>query len=89
MKSVFQKFGGIRPMAAKLGGVPASTVKSWHTNRTIPQWRHASILAAAAAHEIELTEAELVNVSADEEEAGPVAANHEAEGAPQEGSAAA
>lgn len=67
MASVFEKFGGIRPMAAKLGGIPSSTVKSWHTNRQIPAWRHASILAAAAAHGIPLTPAELQEIAADSE----------------------
>lgn len=47
MKSVFDKFGGIRPMADKIG-VPSSTVKSWDMALRIPKWRHDSILAAAA-----------------------------------------
>jgi len=64
--SVFQKFGGIRPMAAKLGDVPASTVKSWHKQGKIPAWRHASILAAARDHRITLDADELVNIAADE-----------------------
>lgn len=66
MKSVFQKFGGIRPMAAKLGDVPASTVKSWHKKRHIPGWRHASILAAALRHGVDVSPDELVNVRQDE-----------------------
>lgn len=49
MKSVFDKFGGIRPMAEKVG-VPPSTVKSWDMALRIPKWRHESILAAAAKH---------------------------------------
>ena len=47
MQTVFEKFGGIRPMAAKLGTVPPSTVKSWHAKGHIPVWRHADILATA------------------------------------------
>lgn len=74
MKSVFQKFGGIRPMAAKLDSLPVSTVKSWHTSRTIPRWRHASILAAAKANKIALTEDELINVRADQPADDTVAA---------------
>lgn len=66
MQSVFQKFGGIRPMAAKLGDVPPSTVKSWHKNRVIPAWRHAPILAAAKRSGIALTRDELEAVRADE-----------------------
>lgn len=65
MASVFQKFGGIRPMAAKLGDVPASTVKSWHKKRQIPAWRHASILEAARRLQIDLSADELENVSED------------------------
>lgn len=53
-------------MAAKLGDVPPSTVKSWHKHRKIPAWRHASILAAAAANNIDLKEEELVHIGADE-----------------------
>lgn len=49
MESVFDKFGGIRPMAEKVG-VPPSTVKSWDMALRIPRWRHDSILAAAARH---------------------------------------
>ena len=65
MKSVFQKFGGIRPMAAKLGDVPASTVKSWHKKRHIPAWRHSSILDATLRHGVDISPDELVNVRAD------------------------
>jgi len=64
--SVFQKFGGIRPMAAKLGDVPPSTVKSWHAKKIIPNWRHSSILEAAARHKIELSREELVTIADDE-----------------------
>ena len=53
-------------MAAKLGDVPPSTVKSWHAKRHIPSWRHASILAAAKKHHFELTADELVNIRPDE-----------------------
>lgn len=66
MLSVFQKFGGIRPMAAKLGDVPPSTVKSWHAKREIPSWRHNSILTAAKENGIDITIEELINVAADE-----------------------
>lgn len=62
MESVFEKFGGIRPMAAKLGDLPASTVKSWHSKGVIPPWRHASILSAARQHGIEVTATDLINI---------------------------
>lgn len=66
MANVFQKLGGIRPMAAKLGDVPPSTVKSWHAKRHIPSWRHSSILDAAKRHGVELTVADLTDIPADE-----------------------
>lgn len=69
MQSVFQKFGGIRPMATKLGDVPPSTVKSWHKNRVIPAWRHDAILAAAERHRVRIKRDELENVRPDEPEA--------------------
>lgn len=65
MISVFQKFDGIRPMAAKLGDVPPSTVKSWHAKGQIPTWRHQSILDAAKRHNIKLSADELVDIPAD------------------------
>lgn len=65
MISVFQKFDGIRPMAAKLGDVPPSTVKSWHAKGQIPAWRHQSILDAAKRHNIKLSAGELVDIPAD------------------------
>ena len=68
MASIFQKFGGIRPMAAKIGDVPPSTIMSWHNKRRIPGWRHDSILASAARHGIELTPDELTNVRPDDPE---------------------
>jgi hypothetical protein len=73
MKSVFQKFGGIRPMAAKLGE-PPSTIKSWHAKRSIPRWRHEAILKAAEHHRIDLTPSELENVIEDEAEPEQAAA---------------
>lgn len=66
MQSVFQKFGGIRPMAAKLGDVPPSTVKSWHAKREIPVWRHDSILSAAQRHGVKLDRDELINIPAND-----------------------
>lgn len=74
MASVFQKFGGIRPMAAKLGDVPASTVKSWHKKGQIPAWRHASILEAAKKHGVKLAPSELQEIRPDEPVASDKAA---------------
>ena len=62
--SVFQKFGGIRPMASKLR-MPPSTIKSWHAKRAIPDWRHAAVLEGAARHGIDLSLEELTDIRPD------------------------
>lgn len=64
MTSVFEKFGGIRPMADKLGLSP-STVKSWHYARAIPEWRRRGVMEAAIQHGIQITPDEIENVRAD------------------------
>ncbi|HEY6335977.1 MAG TPA: uroporphyrinogen-III synthase [Alphaproteobacteria bacterium] len=51
-------FGGIRPMAAKLG-VPVTTVQGWKERGTIPEQRVAEVLAAAAKHGVALSDADL------------------------------
>ncbi len=48
---VIQRFGGIRPMAQKLG-VPVSTVQGWKERGVIPANRREEVLAAAARHGI-------------------------------------
>ncbi|MFQ5774296.1 MAG: uroporphyrinogen-III synthase [Kiloniellaceae bacterium] len=55
---IIAKFGGIRPMASKLG-VAVSTVQGWRERGSIPAARHGQILAAAEAHGIALDRAEL------------------------------
>jgi hypothetical protein len=55
---IIARFGGIRPMAAKLG-IAVTTVQGWKERGTIPQPRHAQILAAAEAEGISLDPAEL------------------------------
>ncbi len=52
--TVIEAFGGIRPMAQKLG-VPVSTVQGWKQRNTIPQNRAADVMAAAAAHGVDLS----------------------------------
>lgn len=74
MASVFQKFGGIRPMAAKLDGLPPSTVMSWQRKGRIPEWRHQSILESARRHGIDLSSAELVHIQSDDPALTEVAA---------------
>lgn len=53
-------------MAAKLGEVPPSTVKSWHAKQSIPDWRHDAILDAAKREGIDLTRDELENIEPDD-----------------------
>ena len=48
---VIQRFGGIRPMAQKLG-VPVSTVQGWKERGVIPSNRREEVLGAAARHGI-------------------------------------
>lgn len=61
-------------MAAKLGDVPPSTVKSWHAKGYIPSWRHDSIMLAASQHGIALAIAELIQIAPDEASTEEVAA---------------
>ena len=64
-------FGGIRPMAAKLG-VPATTVQGWKERGHIPPARIADVLAAAARHDVPLAAANLAAPAAQEAAAAPV-----------------
>ena len=52
-QDVIKAFGGLRPMATKLG-VAVSTVQGWSTRNHIPDNRHALILKAADDYGIEL-----------------------------------
>ncbi|MEZ5668230.1 MAG: hypothetical protein R3F55_12490 [Alphaproteobacteria bacterium] len=52
-QALIDVFGGIRPMAAKLG-VPVSTVQGWKQRDTIPAARVPAVTAAAARHGIQL-----------------------------------
>jgi len=53
--AVVERFGGIRPMATKLG-VPVTTVQGWKNRGHIPDNRHDAIRAAAAAHGVDLSD---------------------------------
>lgn len=55
---VIAAFGGIRPMASKLG-VAVSTVQGWRERGSIPAARHAQIQATAESHGIPLDPATL------------------------------
>src|SRR5919205_265987 len=58
---VIQRFGGIRPMAQKLG-VPVSTVQGWKERGAIPANRREEVLAAAARHNIAIDPTDLAGV---------------------------
>ncbi|MDH3473785.1 MAG: mitofilin family membrane protein, partial [Rhodospirillales bacterium] len=57
-QQVIAAFGGIRPMAGKLG-VAVSTVQGWKERNAIPAARHGEIRAAAERHGIDLDPAVL------------------------------
>jgi hypothetical protein len=54
---IIAAFGGVRPMAAKLG-VPVSTVQGWKARGVIPAGRLDEVRAAAEAHGLALPEPE-------------------------------
>ena len=55
---IIERFGGIRPLAAKLG-VAVSTVQGWKKRGQFPASRRAELVAAAAQHGVPLSETEL------------------------------
>jgi uroporphyrinogen-III synthase len=71
--AVIERFGGIRPTAAKLD-VPVTTVQGWKKRGHVPINRHADLKAAAARLGIELTDAEIAATASPEEQAAARAA---------------
>jgi uroporphyrinogen-III synthase len=55
--AVVERFGGIRPMATKLG-VPVTTVQGWKARGHIPENRFDTVRAAASAHGVDLSVAD-------------------------------
>lgn len=53
--AVIERFGGIRPMAAKLD-IAVTTVQGWKNRGAIPESRYQAILDAAAEHDVDLTD---------------------------------
>lgn len=51
---IIERFGGIRPMATKLG-VPVTTVQGWKKREAIPLARKELILTAAQEHGVDLS----------------------------------
>lgn len=86
---VIQAFGGIRPMANKLG-IAVSTVQGWKNRDAIPDSRHADIREAARKHGISLS-SDLLKASGDGsgEEGGVVEAEEVATGEPSAAGASA
>ncbi|MDG5497861.1 mitofilin family membrane protein [Niveispirillum sp. BGYR6] len=64
--SIIERFGGIRPMAGKLG-LPAEDVQLWRKRGFIPLSVADDLAAAAAAHGITLTRGEIDAASAPEQ----------------------
>lgn len=62
--AIVAAFGGIRPMAAKLG-VPVSTVQGWKQRDTIPAGRMAEIRQVATENGITLPESRLADDTGD------------------------
>lgn len=58
VEAIVERFGGIRPMAAKLS-IPVTTVQGWKKRGHIPPSRRADLTAAAQQHGIPLSDAEL------------------------------
>ena len=52
-QAVIKRFGGIRPMATKLGIAP-TTVQGWGKRNAIPENRRGEIIKAAAQHDVSL-----------------------------------
>ncbi len=50
---IIERFGGIRPMATKMG-VAVTTIQGWKQRQSIPANRRDELIAAAKAHNIDL-----------------------------------
>ena len=50
---IIERFGGIRPMASKLG-VAVTTVQGWKERGHIPEGRLSQIIEAAATHGVDI-----------------------------------
>jgi hypothetical protein len=59
---VIERFGGIRPMATKVG-VPVTTVQGWKKRNVIPGNRRDDILAAANKHNVPVLDLMAVHIA--------------------------
>ncbi len=53
-EAIIERFGGIRPMAGKMG-VPVTTVQGWKKRNLIPGNRRRDVLSAAEKHGVDLS----------------------------------
>lgn len=65
--AIIERFGGIRPMAAKMG-VPVTTVQGWKKRDVIPGNRRDDVTRAAAENDVDI--ADLLSDSAANQNAG-------------------
>jgi len=63
-EAIIKDFGGIRPMAAKLG-IPVTTVQGWKSRGHIPVNRRKPILEAARIHNVNLSQGVLRELDRD------------------------
>lgn len=59
---IIERFGGIRPMAAKID-TPVTTVQGWKKRNVIPGTRRAQILSAALDNNIDISDLENATIS--------------------------
>ena len=71
-RRIIARFGGIRPMAGKLG-VAVSTVQGWRERGAIPPRHHQRLRAAAEAHGVEIDPQDLAGTAQPAQPPGPVA----------------
>ena len=62
---VIERFGGIRPMASKMG-IPVTTVQGWKKRNIIPGNRRADILSAAKSNAIYISDLVASSTSAEQ-----------------------
>ncbi|MGI3170005.1 carph-isopro domain-containing protein [Pseudooceanicola sp. C21-150M6] len=60
---IIKAFGGVRPMAGKIGK-PPSTVQSWKDRRSIPDEHKELVWEKAKIHKIQLSPTDFVPFSA-------------------------
>lgn len=66
VERIVERFGGVRPMAAKMG-CPPQTVQSWKDRGVIPARRQSDVLAAAEREGIEVGPADFFEPPVEEQ----------------------